>query len=189
MGNDLRKQLEELKDQNKRLKTALLKAYTDPLTGLWNRTYFEKFKVKIQNSKNPIGIVYIDANKLKYINDKFGHTVGDKYLADTGKLLTNSTKRKSDFAFRIGGDEFLLILALGGNNPGKGLDVVLNRISTNLKNINKKIVKEGKIEISIAIGSSIKTKDLQLTKAIQKAEDLMYKHKKLQKQKDPTLAR
>ena len=189
MGNDLRKQLEELKDQVKKLKSDLQKAYTDPLSSLWNRIFFEKFKKKIQDSKNAVGIIHIDANKLKHINDNFGHEVGDKYLQDMGKIIKTSMIRKSDFAFRLGGDEFLMALALTGKNPEKGLNTVLNRIESNLNVLNQKRIENDEVELSFAKGSAIKKQDDNLSETIQKAEKLMYEHKKLQKLKDPSLER
>jgi diguanylate cyclase (GGDEF)-like protein len=119
MAEDLRKQLEELKKQNERLKKALLSAYRDSLTGLWNRNYYDKFHKKFDSAKYGLGVIYVDANKLKKINDKYGHKEGDRYLSDIGKFLLLCLKRKSDFAFRVGGDEFLIVLALTGKNPPK----------------------------------------------------------------------
>jgi diguanylate cyclase (GGDEF)-like protein len=189
MAEDLRKQLEELRRQNESLKKALKSAYTDSLTRLWNRNYYEKFHKKFDSAKHGLGVIYLDANKLKKINDKYGHKAGDDYLSEIGKFVQSCLKRKSDFAFRIGGDEFLVVLALTGSNPQKALDTVCGRIMTQLAKTNKKRLENEEIELSFAMGCALKNEDENLQSAILRAEEKMYEHKKLQIKQDPSLAR
>ncbi|MDR3491655.1 MAG: sensor domain-containing diguanylate cyclase [Gammaproteobacteria bacterium] len=92
-------------------------ADTDSLTGLYNRAYLDKLifinKEKIKNKRKAINpyviVVFADVNKLKKTNDKYGHQAGDKILCETAKYL-QACCRLNDYAFRIGGDEFLIIL-------------------------------------------------------------------------------
>lgn len=189
MKDNLRQQLENLREENKKLKKALRQSYIDPISELWDRKFFETFRKKVLDSRNRIGIIYIDANRLKQLNDTFGHDIGDKYLGDIGKIIKKSLIRKSDFAFRLGGDEFIIVLVLTGKNHKKGIDIILDRIDSNLKIRNKIRIKNNEIEISFAKGAAIEKGRDFMTETVKEAEKLMYKHKKLQKQKNSRLAR
>jgi diguanylate cyclase (GGDEF)-like protein/PAS domain S-box-containing protein/putative nucleotidyltransferase with HDIG domain len=86
---------------------------TDELTGLYNRRYFfEMLDVEINRAgrtKNPFSLVMLDLDGFKEYNDKYGHSNGDAVLETFSRILKSSI-RKSDMAFRYGGDEFALIL-------------------------------------------------------------------------------
>ena len=78
----------------------------DNLTGLFNRaTYFDDFS---KANKNITGIIQLDMNGLKYLNDNFGHLEGDKGLKSIAKAIENNTTRKM-YAYRLGGDEFIVL--------------------------------------------------------------------------------
>ena len=86
---------------------------TDELTGLYNRRYFfEMMEVEMNRTgrtKHPFSLVMLDLDGFKEYNDKYGHTNGDTVLQTISQMLKSSI-RKSDMAFRYGGDEFALIL-------------------------------------------------------------------------------
>lgn len=82
------------------------KAQVDALTGLFNRETYYHDVARLEKSIS--GIVQFDVNGLKYINDNFGHLEGDKALASIAKIISSCTKRNMN-AYRLGGDEFLLI--------------------------------------------------------------------------------
>ena len=88
-------------------------AATDPLTGVYNRRLFDEYCDKELNRAKRYGhqlaIVILDLHKLKEVNDRHGHLQGDRVLQLAAATL-RSTIRASDFAFRIGGDEFALLL-------------------------------------------------------------------------------
>ncbi len=90
-----------------------INAATDPLTGLYNRRFFDETCEKELNRAKrygqPLAIVILDLNKLKDVNDRHGHLVGDQVLQLAATTLSK-TLRASDFASRIGGDEFALLL-------------------------------------------------------------------------------
>lgn len=90
-----------------------INAATDALTGLYNRRLFDEYCDKELNRAKRYGqnlaIVILDLHKLKEINDRFGHLQGDQVLQLAASTLRR-TLRASDFAFRIGGDEFALLL-------------------------------------------------------------------------------
>jgi diguanylate cyclase (GGDEF)-like protein len=90
-----------------------INAATDALTGLYNRRVFDETCEKELNRAKrygqPLAIVILDLNKLKDVNDRHGHLVGDQVLQLAATTL-GKTLRASDFASRIGGDEFALLL-------------------------------------------------------------------------------
>jgi len=95
------------------LKKIQLNAVTDPLTGLYNRRLFaESFEKELNRARRygmPLGIVIVDLHRFKEVNDKYGHPRGDEVLRAAAATLQKSL-RTSDSAFRIGGDEFSLLL-------------------------------------------------------------------------------
>lgn len=95
------------------LKKLQLNAITDPLTGLYNRRLFtETFERELNRAKRyslPLGLVIMDMHRFKEVNDKHGHPRGDEVLRVAASTLKKAL-RTSDFAFRIGGDEFALLL-------------------------------------------------------------------------------
>jgi len=90
-----------------------INAATDALTGLYNRRLFDEYLEKELNRAKRYGqqlaVVILDLHKLKEVNDRFGHLQGDHILQIAATTL-RTTLRASDFAFRIGGDEFALLL-------------------------------------------------------------------------------
>jgi diguanylate cyclase (GGDEF)-like protein len=97
-------------DELKRLE---LNAVTDPLTGLYNRRLFaETFEKELNRARRytqPLGLVTLDLHRFKEVNDKHGHPRGDEVLRAAAATLKKAL-RTSDSAFRIGGDEFALLL-------------------------------------------------------------------------------
>jgi len=97
-------------DEYKKLQ---VNAVTDPLTGLYNRRLFaESFEKELNRARRyglPLGIVILDLHRFKEVNDKYGHPRGDEVLRAAASTLQKAL-RTSDSAFRIGGDEFALLL-------------------------------------------------------------------------------
>jgi diguanylate cyclase (GGDEF)-like protein len=95
------------------LKKLQVSAATDPLTGLYNRRLFEEYFEKEMNRARrydlSLALIVMDLHVFKMVNDRFGHPRGDQVLQLAASTLRHSM-RTSDFAFRIGGDEFALLL-------------------------------------------------------------------------------
>jgi diguanylate cyclase (GGDEF)-like protein len=95
------------------LRKLQINAATDPLTGLYNRRFFDDYFEKELNRSirytHKLALVVFDLHRFKEVNDRFGHPQGDALLQMAAVTLRKSL-RTSDYAFRIGGDEFALLL-------------------------------------------------------------------------------
>ena len=97
------------------LHESLRQAETDPLTGLLNRRAFDEklgqaFRHIMRQKVSPLSLIMLDLDHFKEINDHFGHQFGDAYLSKMAHTLTHVIREDVDFAFRIGGDEFAMVL-------------------------------------------------------------------------------
>ncbi|WP_150466660.1 GGDEF domain-containing protein [Francisella sp. SYW-9] len=154
----------------------------DSLTGCLNRHSFEKKLNAIlssgRNSDNDnIAILFIDLDNFKYINDKYGHEVGDLILKEVASRLINNL-RENDLISRIGGDEFIAVLR-NIDNEDMATDII-KRIITSFK---EKIIISSEVQITqtISIGATLidaKNNDINSDKLITKADMAMYKAKK-----------
>jgi diguanylate cyclase (GGDEF)-like protein len=106
------------------LKSLHRSAVTDPLTGLYNRRLFnETFDKELNRARryaHPLSLVILDLHRFKEVNDKYGHPRGDEVLHAAAATLRKAL-RTSDFAFRIGGDEFALLLPQTDSAQASGL--------------------------------------------------------------------
>ncbi len=96
-----RKQLEE------QLREAAIR---DPLTGCYNRRFLADVEASLASASGSWGAIVIDIDHFKEINDRFGHDVGDQMLVRTARFLLREV-RADDVLVRLGGDEFLIVLA------------------------------------------------------------------------------
>ena len=102
----------KLKKANKKLENV---SYTDVLTGLHNRRYFnyvyERELKRAKRAKSFITFMMLDVDYFKQYNDTYGHIQGDLALQSVAKVLKESLKRPSDYVFRLGGEEFGILLS------------------------------------------------------------------------------
>lgn len=150
-------------------------ANTDALTGLFNKRYFEKMMEIRDEKKKPYALFYMDLDLFKPVNDTYGHEMGDKVLKEVAKRLLKCI-RSNDYAFRIGGDEFMLIL--NGNLDAQICEKRIERIK-NL--IGEPYEFDGHtIKIGISCGSAVYPDDADCAADIQKlADKRMYEDKKI----------
>lgn len=180
--NQYKEYSSELKLLNKKLKEKEKEieklAYYDGLTGLANRTLFYKLANQTLNdaerNKKEVGLMFIDIDKFKEINDKYGHMIGDKVLVEVAKLLVEST-RKNDIISRHGGDEFLILLPDIKDHDNHRL------IASRISKANRKLkVNDIEINITLSIGISFYPQDGEnIDQLISKADKAMYRAKGL----------
>jgi diguanylate cyclase (GGDEF)-like protein len=154
-------------------------ALHDTLTKLPNRRNFEQYlKQAISQagrSKQKIGLLYMDLDGFKLINDQYGHDAGDKALITTVERI-NKTLRDSDFFARIGGDEFVLVA--NHFHDKNELQVVANRIIGALNQAIFDNPAEKQVFMGISIGIAIYPDHVKSAKALVTAADqAMYKAK------------
>lgn len=143
------------------------KLYIDPVTGVYNRRYFED---EIRNMQNSAGVTMIDLDDFKLYNDIYGHDMGDQVLCIVADVIKNCI-RKIDKLIRYGGDEFLLILSdmVRGTLRGKLLQIQEAIENATIPNCSR-------LKLTASIGGVI-SEDGQIDEAIAKADQLMYKAK------------
>ncbi len=153
--------------------------YTDSLTGVFNRKKFDEYSIiTINNAKRndiPFSIIMIDLNKFKPINDTYGHHIGDDILILFSQTI-KKTIRETDYFFRLGGDEFCLIL---NNTDITGANIIVKKLQEKL--LKTKFIKDDiKIEISASFGIAQYIVDgNNIDELIKMADFRMYENKKV----------
>lgn len=159
-------------------------AYQDGLTGIGNRTAFEEELVDLEQKKDElstIGILMFDVNDLKYVNDNMGHGMGDKLLMECARLIQESFLPESGQCYRIGGDEFVVLLS--GEHVEKHYEAGIARVNEEMEVYNEQ--PEKMFRISIAHGFAVYDKEhagMKLMNIYQQADAQMYENKKMIKE-------
>jgi diguanylate cyclase (GGDEF)-like protein len=164
--------LTKVEDSQNRIRNMAL---YDQLTGIPNRTLFnELLKRDISLSSRIcriIGVVFIDLDNFKSVNDTLGHDKGDELLAIASQVIRRSF-RESDVVARVGGDEFAILLP---NSPRPKVEEICARIKTSVVDYNKK---NPRLPLGISTGFSIRTGPGQsMAELYREADNAMYKEK------------
>ena len=158
----------ERRQKEKRIEQLL---FQDSLTGLYNHRYFKEEMNRLDTERQlPIGLIMMDINGLKIINDTYGHQKGDQLLKKTSDILTDRL-RAEDIVSRWGGDEFAVLLPRTGREKIEG---IVRRIKQGAPET------EEKIPISLAVGFAVKEKPAEnFSEVLDRADEKMY-HDKLE---------
>lgn len=155
----------------------------DSLTGLFNRHFLNEYQAMVlaaaKRNNRQVGFISMDVNHFKKINDTYGHNTGDLVLVETARVLTECT-RTDEAVFRLGGDEFLIIM------PDIDDRIALLQARQRLSNSfeNKFDLAEFPGKISVSIGTALFPEDGDnIDVLLQIADDQMYGDKKEQKLK------
>ncbi|MDK2809198.1 MAG: hypothetical protein PWP24_1935 [Clostridiales bacterium] len=173
---DLMHANQELREKERIIKDL---AYHDTLTRVANRTLFYKIAdhcmMEAKQNQSIMGLMFIDVNKFKNINDTFGHEIGDQILVRVADMLVKAT-REQDIVARYGGDEFLILLT--DLKDVINYEIIASRI-INFK--NKPLVIDGnEIPISLSMGVSFYPYDADsIDKLIIEADKAMYVAKRM----------
>jgi diguanylate cyclase (GGDEF)-like protein len=155
-------------------------AYRDPLTGLWNRRYFEE-RLKEEASRSEragssrrFSVLVVDINDFKSINDQHGHPMGDVLLKWVGEFLTTHL-RTHDVPCRTGGDEFTEMLP---DISGEDCVRLVTRLREQLDTANR----TREIPVFLSLGTASWREDAASCEAlVQQADEAMYADKRRQK--------
>ena len=158
----------------KHIKSAKEVAYKDSLTGVKSKHAFVEYENAV-NSRLQSGeelyfsVAVCDVNGLKQINDNLGHKAGDEFIKNACSVICNNFKHSP--VFRIGGDEFVVVLT------GEDFE---NRL-TLLSDFNALIEKNketGQVVIAVGVSDFEQAKDISLLSVFERADELMYERKK-----------
>lgn len=154
-------------------------AYSDGLTGVFNRRYFDEHYPKLRRAgyrKNaPLSLLLMDIDYFKKYNDTYGHIAGDEVLIAVARSISSSLRRPVDFCARYGGEEFVVMLP---DTNCDGAEHIANSImqAVSALNIEHKASEHGVISLSIGIfcdnGDHLKSGDL-----LELADEALYEAK------------
>ncbi len=154
--------------------------YVDSLTGLYNRYFLENVipreLKKVERYNQTLSVLFIDIDDFKYINDIYGHSVGDEVLKLIGKIFKENI-RSSDIPIRYGGDEFIIFLPFTKGEFALKLAYKLKDI------IKNKIENKLGIKITISVGVLEVEKQDSLKELLDKLDELLYSAKSSGKDK------
>lgn len=168
----------KLKIANKKLENA---SYIDPLTNLYNRRYFniiyEKELKRAKRIKSYITFMMLDIDYFKQYNDTYGHLEGDNALKSVASALKETLKRPSDYVFRLGGEEFaVLMIDTPEIQSASMAQNICNIIKS--KEIPHRASKVSKVlTISIGVACCVADDALEDEVMISKADEALYKAK------------
>lgn len=146
--------------------------YHDQLTGLYNRTYLKQLALNPQPD-HPVCIFMFDIDRLKYVNDHYGHLAGDELITQVAGFLS-ACFREADTVVRIGGDEFLAII----NDCEEAMaEQFVHCIKQSIVSYNEEILDDHR-KIGLSVGYTITIdSELSMELLMQQADEQMYKDK------------
>jgi diguanylate cyclase (GGDEF)-like protein len=152
-------------------------AFLDSLTQIPNRRYLEMTVRTSLNEyhvhKEPFGLMMIDLDRFKRINDEFGHDTGDRALQETAKTLSG-VLRGTDMLGRWGGDEFVAVVR---HTNSQELNMLAERCCTLAKQTSVRTSDGRKVEISVSIGAALARPEDNSYGLFKRADELLYQGK------------
>jgi diguanylate cyclase (GGDEF)-like protein/PAS domain S-box-containing protein len=155
-------------------------SYHDDLTDLYNRSFYQqKAEIFDRRDRYPFSVIFIDVDKLKLVNDAFGHQTGDRLLKRAAEVVSESC-REEDFVFRWGGDEIVILLPEISNQESRK---IASRVRKNCRR-----TEFGPIGLRLSLGcasASTYRESVDLNHLLKEAEEKMYENK-MEKQVEVT---
>jgi diguanylate cyclase (GGDEF)-like protein/PAS domain S-box-containing protein len=147
-------------------------ALLDPLTGLFNRRFLsESFPKVLEASENPgmLGILMIDIDHFKKVNDQYGHSLGDEVLVTVSNTIKYNL-RANDYVIRMGGEEILVLLS---NVESESLSSIAEKLralveASEIKN------QDSTVSVTVTIGATLHHKNEVLMESVDRADDALY---------------
>ena len=188
----LRSKIAALEEENQKLKKYLEKnrrklevieakfaktkkeADIDALTKIFNRQRFNSDIEKFESSCDTYSVIFLDIDDFKHINDTYGHAVGDKVLQEVGEILTHYLRRNT-YAYRYGGEEFVVVLPEGSLEAAK---VVANRLKEVIENRAIKIDQHKMFNFTASFGAAQKEEGERFEDVLKRADEALYEAKR-----------
>ncbi len=143
----------------------------DPLTKLLNRSTLTRFELSLDASAN-VGLLFIDLDGFKQVNDQHGHLTGDALLCVVGQRIL-ATVREPDLAIRFGGDEFLVVIRDAAGTDTRSVAKRLSEILNHPYELDGRAVR-----ISASIGTTLLAPGEDLQVALERADKASYQAKR-----------
>ncbi len=146
----------------------------DPLTGIHNRAAFDGHMERLVDVQTVMGtsatLIMIDVDHFKWVNDRYGHPMGDTVLKEVAELLQQTFRRKGDFVARFGGDEFVAIVQGAGID---GVTTVCEKLLFSIRDMT--VASEGEpIRVSVSIGAADFAVGDEMTSWLERADRALY---------------
>lgn len=165
--------MRQIKEQKDKIEKLEIEAYTDRLTKLFNRSYFERVVipeiVEADQKCESTSMLILDIDHFKNVNDTFGHNVGDVLLAELANVV-NDTVRKQDHVIRWGGEEFIIIFMDTDINTAA---VIAEKIRETIEEHEFKYVEK----ITVSIGVAEKNINEDINSWVKDADKALYRSK------------
>jgi diguanylate cyclase (GGDEF)-like protein/PAS domain S-box-containing protein len=145
------------------------KAYHDPLTGALNRQYFYDYYDENRQNITSLGIIMVDLDYFKKVNDTYGHGIGDEVLKQVSETIQNSI-RNDDTLIRWGGEEFILLINTAKNSQ-------LISIAEHIRRSVSEIVFESLPSVTTSLGATLLLEGESFKTAIERADQALYSAK------------
>lgn len=142
----------------------------DSMTQLYNKRYYWELLPQLENEKN-IGVIYMDIDNLKLMNDRCGHDLGDEVIMNAADLIHNYEIAGAECC-RVGGDEFVMIIR---NTTLEEVDDLVVRLREDKNNVLSNASKE--FVCRLAVGGAFRLENESIGATIKNAEQEMYKNK------------
>ena len=158
------------------LRDAELRASTDALTGLPNRRYFDEYLgllARRRRAEDKVGVLMVDIDRFKRLNDTYGHAVGDHVLREVAQAIAGAV-REGDVPARFGGEEFVVLL----RNPGPRVAVeVGERVRRAVSDLDLRRL--GVVGVSVSVGVAVADDpETDLDEVIDDADRALYRAKR-----------
>ena len=175
LSQSIRQLVESLTHQQSVLGMLDDKAHSDPLTGLANRAALERFLLLAKHRESALGLLYLDLDGFKPVNDSLGHAAGDQLLKHVAVRLRGCL-RDGDMVARLGGDEFVMVLRMGEGKEPERVRLVAERV---LHGLRQPVLIDGQeAHIGCSIGAALWPQDhAELDGALELADQALYRAK------------
>lgn len=181
LATEIERLREQLRQSQARIEALEKSAHEDALTGLLNRRGFERaFAQAVAYLKRYGGsaaLLYLDLDRFKPINDRYGHAAGDVVLREIARLLLGSV-RASDIAARLGGDELALVL---WNLDAAQMQAKARALEAMISGASFAIAGE-RLDVGVSIGGVMLSPEDTLSAALARADAAMYARKQERRQ-------
>ncbi len=176
-GIELFTDMSNVQSSELRMKELEDMAYIDNLTRLANRNYIEKtLSIRFEEKKTlgiPFGVLFMDIDDFKSVNDTYGHDAGDKVLKLVSDTMT-ANSRPFDVFGRWGGEEFIGILRNVGREQ---IDEIGDRLRILIENSYFILPDKSKLNVTVSMGATLVEKDDNIDTLIKRVDILLYKSK------------